>query len=156
MIVEFAVFVSGVIHVLQRLGVFMLSLLIILIAFMQIFYILFLGSGYCEGFQSDRSHAEVCDPEGAEPYRFCTQWDAFLSVYTMLLGEVDESDFKSSILATLMFAFFVFLVVILLANVLIAIVTDSYSVIRNQRAAIVFWSNRLDFIGELEVFWILL
>ena len=147
MIVEFAVFVSGVIHVLQRLGVFMLSLLIILIAFMQIFYILFLGSGYCEGFQSDRSHAEVCDPEGAEPYRFCTQWDAFLSVYTMLLGEVDESDFKSSILATLMFAFFVFLVVILLGNVLIAIVTDSYSVIRNQRAAIVFWSNRLDFIG---------
>lgn len=145
---EFAVFVSGVAHVLQRLGVFLMALLIILIAFMQIFYTLFLASGYCEGFKMDRSHADTCDPEGAEPFRFCTQWDTFLSVYTMLLGEVDEGDFKTSLLATILFIFFVFLVVILLANVLIAIVTDSYSIIRNERAAIVFWSNRLDFIGK--------
>ena len=37
-----------------------------------------------------------------------------------------------------------FLVVILLANVLIAIVTNSCEVIKNERAAIVFWTNRLD------------
>jgi hypothetical protein len=43
-----------------------------------------------------------------------------------------------------------FLVVILLANVLIAIVTDSYKVIQDQRAAIVFWTNRLDFIAEMD------
>jgi hypothetical protein len=43
-----------------------------------------------------------------------------------------------------------FLVVILLANVLIAIVTDSYKVIQDQRAAIVFWTNRLDFVAELD------
>ncbi len=149
MIVEFAVFVSGVVHVLKRLGVFLMALLIILIAFMQIFYTLFLASGYCDGFEADRSHVDTCDPEeGSEPYRFCTNWDTFLSVYTMLLGEVDEGDFETSVLATIAFIFFVFLVVILLANVLIAIVTDSYSVIRNERAAIVFWSNRLDFIGK--------
>jgi len=41
-----------------------------------------------------------------------------------------------------------FLVVILLANVLIAIVADSYKIIQDQRAAIVFWSNRLVFIAE--------
>ena len=148
MIVEFAVFVSGVIHVLQRLGVFLMALLIILLAFSQIFFTLFIASTYCEGFEQDRSHVETCDPEGGDPYRFCTQWDSFLSVYTMLLGEVDESDFKMSLLATILYVLFVFLVVILLANVLIAIVTDSYSVIRNERAAIVFWTNRLDFIGK--------
>mmetsp|Transcript_19907 Transcript_19907/g.29820 ORF Transcript_19907/g.29820 Transcript_19907/m.29820 type:complete len:626 (-) Transcript_19907:125-2002(-) len=149
MIVEFAVFVSGVVHVLKRLGVFLMALLIILVAFMQIFYTLFLATGYCEGFEFDRSHADICDPEeGSEPYRFCTNWDTFLSVYTMLLGEVDEGDFETSIVATIAFIVFVFLVVILLANVLIAIVTDSYSVIKNERAAIVFWSNRLDFIGK--------
>jgi hypothetical protein len=43
-----------------------------------------------------------------------------------------------------------FLVVILLANVLIAIVTDSYKVIQDQRAAIVFWTNRLDFVAEMD------
>jgi hypothetical protein len=42
------------------------------------------------------------------------------------------------------------LVVILLSNVLIAIVTDSYEVIQNDRAAIVFWSNRLDFVAEMD------
>lgn len=45
--------------------------------------------------------------------------------------------------ATLLFIIFMFLVVILLANVLIAIVTDSYKVIQDQRAAIVFWTNRV-------------
>lgn len=69
----------------------------------------------------------------------------------MLLGEVDEADFASSKFATFLFVAFVFLVVILLANVLIAIVTDSYSVIRNERAAIVFWTSRLDFIVEMDV-----
>jgi len=44
-----------------------------------------------------------------------------------------------------------FLVVILLANVLIAIVTDSYGVIRNQRAQVVFWSSRLDFVAEIDL-----
>ena len=43
-----------------------------------------------------------------------------------------------------------FLVVILLANVLIAIVTDSYKIIQDQRAAIVFWTNRLVFVAELD------
>jgi hypothetical protein len=43
-----------------------------------------------------------------------------------------------------------FLVVILLSNVLIAIVTDSYEIVQNDRAAIVFWSNRLDFVAEMD------
>ena len=49
-----------------------------------------------------------------------------------------------------MYVTFAFLVVILLSNVLIAIVTDSYGVIKNERAAMVFWSNRLDFVAEMD------
>jgi hypothetical protein len=44
-----------------------------------------------------------------------------------------------------------FLVVILLANVLIAIVTDSYQIIRNQRAQTVFWNSRLDYVAEMDL-----
>jgi hypothetical protein len=68
----------------------------------------------------------------------------------MLLGEVDEEKFQTSKVATFLFCLFMFLVVILLANVLIAIVTDSYKVIQYERAAIVFWTNRLDFVAEMD------
>merc|ERR1719230_2143795 len=33
---------------------------------------------------------------------------------------------------------------------MIAIVTDAYSVIKNERAEIVFWSNRLDYVHEMK------
>jgi succinate-acetate transporter protein len=69
-----------------------------------------------------------CDMTETTPY--CKFWDSFLSVYTMLLGEVDETQFKNSDVGTALFVIFMFLVVILLANVLIAIVTDSYKVIQ--------------------------
>lgn len=52
--------------------------------------------------------------------------------------------------AQILYVLYAFLVVILLANVLIAIVTDSYGVIKNERAAVVFWSNRLDFVAEMD------
>jgi hypothetical protein len=63
---------------------------------------------------------------------------------------VNEKNFSESKVATALFVVFMFLCVILLANVLIAIVTDSYKVIQDQRAAIVFWTNRLDFIAEMD------
>lgn len=81
---------------------------------------------------------------------YCDFWQSFIGVYTMLLGEVDETKFRESAVATALFVIFMFLCVILLANVLIAIVTDSYKVIQDQRAAIVFWTNRLDFIAEMD------
>mmetsp|Transcript_12465 Transcript_12465/g.26922 ORF Transcript_12465/g.26922 Transcript_12465/m.26922 type:complete len:833 (-) Transcript_12465:1491-3989(-) len=91
-----------------------------------------------------------CEPMIDHP--FCEEWSSFLKIFTMLLGEVDESHFMvQSPLAPFFFAVFMFLVVIVLANVLIAIVTDSYSVIQNERAALVFWSNRLDFVAEMDV-----
>lgn len=81
---------------------------------------------------------------------YCDFWQSFVGVYTMLLGEVTDSPFSQSGVATALFVVFMFLCVILLANVLIAIVTDSYKVIQDQRAAIVFWTNRLDFIAEMD------
>ena len=93
----------------------------------------------------------------------------------MLLGEVDDNDFEGNTMATFIFCLFQFGIVIVLANVLIAIVTDSYSVIKNERSgeyynynlllfmiidtytplyfhlAVVFWSNRLDFVAETDV-----
>ncbi|KAL3899907.1 MAG: hypothetical protein SGARI_006358, partial [Bacillariaceae sp.] len=68
----------------------------------------------------------------------------------MLLGEVDETIFNNNTFAIILFVIFMLLVVILLANVLIAIVTDSYKIIQDQRAAIVFWTNRLDYVAQMD------
>ncbi len=155
-IVGFAVFVGGVIYVVKRLAAFLLALAIILIAFSQMFYTLFRQTEGCEyGRNADEytefpvnsttcsadeftnefectTEVESCEPINTDP--FCNFRTSFFKVFTMLLGEVDEGYFSGDKLATLLFAVFMFACVIVLANVLIAIVTDSYSVIQNERA----------------------
>jgi Ion transport protein len=154
MLIDFAVFVGGVFYVVRRLAAFLISLSIILVAFSQMFYTIFQQTDYCKNqpYDTEGYHQELeetrCDANDMRPY--CHFWNSFLSVYTMLLGEVDEDDFSSSAVATALFIIFMFLCVILLANVLIAIVKDSYKIIQDQKAAIVFWTNRLDFVAEMD------
>ena len=67
----------------------------------------------------------------------------------MMMGEVDDTVYQTTVSQAL-YILYAFLVIILLSNVLIAIVTDSYGIIKNERAAMVFWSNRLNFIAEVD------
>eukprot|EP00977_Amphora_coffeiformis_P016853 scaffold5337_cov167-Amphora_coffeaeformis.AAC.9 len=132
-LLDFAVFVRGVVYVVRRLAAFLISLGIILFAFAQMFYTVFQQTERCNQPAPDDNDLIVqeqtrCDASTLESY--CTFWDSFLSVYTMLLGEVDEGQFEDSGVALALFVLFMFLVVILLANVLIAIVADSYKVIQ--------------------------
>lgn len=148
MLIDFAVFTGGVFYVFRRLVAFLTALTIILVGFAQMFVTVFQNTPYCLDIVPDNSTCPTDDNKEVRPY--CNYWSAFLNVYTMLLGQVDETQFESSAVATFLFIVFMFLVVILLANVLIAIVTDSYKVIQDQRAAIVFWTNRLDFVAEMD------
>lgn len=153
MLIEFAVFAGGVFYVVQRLVAFLISLGVILVAFAQMFLTVFQQSSICNA-QEENGERDIdeirCEIENEFSFPYCDFWSSFLSVYTMLLGEVDETLFTSSLFATILFILFMFLVVILLANVLIAIVTDSYKVIQDERAAIVFWTNRLNFIAQMD------
>jgi hypothetical protein len=140
--VEFSVFVSGVFYVVQRLTAFLLALGVILLLFAQMFYIVYAETDMC-----------TCTEmyENAEPFPHCDFMTSLLKVYIMLMGEIgNEMRYSTLPVAQLMYIAFAFLVVILLSNVLIAIVTDSYGVIKNERAAMVFWSNRLDFVAEMD------
>jgi len=140
--VEFSVFVSGVIYVVQRLAAFLLALCVILLMFAQMFYIVYAETELC-------ACGEIY--EDASPFPHCTFQDSLLKVYTMLMGEIgNEMRYSTSRVAQFLYVAFAFLVVILLSNVLIAIVTDSYGVIKNERAAMVFWSNRLDYVAEMD------
>ncbi|KAL7542620.1 hypothetical protein ACHAXR_012331 [Thalassiosira sp. AJA248-18] len=140
--VEFSVFVSGVFYVVQRLAAFLLALCVILLMFAQMFYIVYAETELCQ-----------CgtDNPDASPFPHCTFQNSLLKVYTMLMGEIgNEMRYSTVPVAQFLYFAFAFLVVILLSNVLIAIVTDSYGVIKNERAAMVFWSNRLDFVAEMD------
>lgn len=151
-IVGFAVFVRGVSYVTKRLAAFLVSLVIILFAFTQIFTTLYqqteeciaatyltrypLSTTICEaGFPVDTTTCEY--DESCEPFQmfpWCSFVPAFMRSFTMLLGEVYDGNFLGYKLATFFYGLFMFACVIVLANVLIAVVVDTYRVISDERA----------------------
>lgn len=141
--VDFAVFVETVSHVSNNLKFFIIALCIFLLAFAEMFYIIYAETPVCS--------AQCSSFEELENFPHCNMGTSFLKVYSMMMGEIgDESRYQGSLTAQIIYIAYAFLVVILLSNVLIAIVTDSYSVIKNERASMVFWSNRLDFVAEMD------
>lgn len=136
-IVGFAVFVRGVLYVTKRLAAFLVSLVIILLAFTQIFQTLFQQTDRCLDTSPPSEYNFTSESESCEPidsFPFCDKIQSFIHVYTMLLGQVEDDDFLGNYLATIFYALFFFSCVIVLASVLIAVVVDSYRVIQNERA----------------------
>jgi ankyrin repeat protein len=143
--VQFAVFVGGVYYVVNRLIAFLLAVGIMLLAFAQMFFIIYLEEDVCIKKADSAIEEEVC------VFPHCNFWLSLLKVYTMMMGEIgDETRYYNNLWAQLLYVLYAFVVVILLSNMLIAIVTDLYEVIQHDRAAIVFWSNRLDFVAEMD------
>lgn len=142
-LVDFAVFVGGVFYVVRRLVAFMIAVSAILFAFAEMFYFVYFRTDIC--ILEEGEVASECD------FPHCRFEYSLLKVYTMMMGEIgDETRYSTSLAAQILYVSYAFVVVILLSNVLIAIVTDSYEIIQNDRAAIVFWSNRLDFVAEMD------
>ncbi|KAL7517086.1 hypothetical protein ACHAWX_002037 [Stephanocyclus meneghinianus] len=77
--VEFSVFVSGVIYVVQRLSAFLLALGVILLMFAQMFYIVYAETEPCECGEKY---------EDANAFPHCSFPDSLLKVYTMMMGEI--------------------------------------------------------------------
>lgn len=150
-LVDFAVFVGGVFYVVQRLAAFMLAVCVILLAFAQMFFFTYIRSPICTPFSLAEAGNLTTANYSICQFPHCTFPRSLLKVYTMMLGEIgDETRYSTSLVSQIVYVAYAFLVVILLSNVLIAIVTDSYEIIQNDRAAIVFWLNRLDFVAEMD------
>jgi len=171
-LIDFAVFVSSLTYVTSRLVAFIVCLVITVVAFAQMWYTVYRQSSECAfaaAFEEEPSANETGiiydddffypeepdEPEDCEPsidYPFCDS--LYFSVYhtfTMMLGEIDENIFRWDTFSLVLFCIFFFVEVIILLNILIAIITDLYSVVTNERAAIVFWSNRLAFITDMDM-----
>lgn len=131
----FSVFINGVIYVVKSLRAFLIALCVFLIAFSEIFYFLFYDSEEC-----------LKDIE-INPH--CRLTYSGVRIIASIMGEIDPVNYEEPYEANIFFSLYIFVVIILLSNVLIAIVTDNYSVIRDERADIVFWADRLDFVSEI-------
>ena len=140
-LVEFSVFVNGVLYVVSRLGAFVISLILVLLAFAQVQFFIFIRKDECP------ENVEEVDGFG---FPHCSLSRSILDVWRGITGEVDPDKYQDNRAALFFFIIYVFVVCILLVNVLIAIVVDNYGVIKNERASIVFWANRLDFVAEID------
>lgn len=117
-------------------------IIVFLVAFAEMFFILFRKTPVC---------SEVCASPDGWVFPHCTFSDSLIKIFTMMLCEVGGVNrYQQKLVSQLLYIAFVFLVVIVLSNVLIAMVTDSHSYIKYESVEIVFWSNRLDFVAEME------
>mmetsp|Transcript_49567 Transcript_49567/g.74798 ORF Transcript_49567/g.74798 Transcript_49567/m.74798 type:complete len:806 (-) Transcript_49567:291-2708(-) len=146
-LLDFAVFVSGMVNVMRNLFTFLVSLMIVLLAFAGMFTLVFRGTNMCNDTQDD--DLSTTENNGMDS-RFCTFRDSLATVYFMLLGQIGPDEIDGSTVGKVIYAIFMFIVVILLTNVLIAIVTDSYNHIKSSKAQQVFWYNKFAFISEVD------
>ena len=72
----------------------------------------------------------------------------FFSLCLMLLGKLDEPESFEGPLPTGLFIAYTFIIFIIMLNVLIAIVSDSYDVVLVMSTEL-FWRSRLELIAEI-------
>jgi len=101
---------------------------------------------FCKIGESDSDNCDIYD----DAANFCGVSDSLQTVYYMFLSLIEPDRIMGSAGGEVLFNLFMFIVVILLANVLIAIVTDSFRDIQLSHATRVYWCDRFDFIAEVE------
>eukprot|EP00971_Amphidinium_carterae_P061025 1207605-Amphidinium_carterae.1 len=74
---------------------------------------------------------------GASIVQFSTLWDALMMCWRILMGEFDVDGMKqvSDFLATLWFVLFTGLVLLILLNMLLAIIMDTYTGVKSKKAS---------------------
>jgi len=88
----------------------------------------------------------------------CHFRSSLLKTFSMMLGEIDnerrynadDSDIDNQFFAQFIYVVYAITVVLLLSNVLIAIVSDTYMGIDSEQADILFWKDRLNDVSEFD------
>jgi len=137
-------FLRGVLHIIRRLQYFLVALFFFLFDFAEMFLMSYYNEDVC---------SEPPQPPGeANLAVHCKRSTSITRVTKMMLvvrGKAWDTHGKNST-ALVFFGMYVIFVVLVLSIVLVVLVIDSYGVIQNERAAVVFWSDRLDFVTEMD------
>ena len=130
---QIATFVLMLSTIFYDLFSFMAVLFLIIAMFGHAFYLILAG---------------VTDIDPLQILKFDKLGSTFYSLYLMLLGKLDKPEAFNTVWASILFFAYSFLVVIILLNVLIAIVGDSYDAVLVKSTEL-FWISRLELIAEM-------
>ena len=111
-------------------------------AFSTMFYVSATNSssGYC-----------TADPDDPGEYLgdYCTMQDSMNKVISLFFGTLEADDFDVPEPTKMSLFFFNIIVIILLLNIIIAVMSDSYSKVADQ-AEVVFWDHRFELIHDVD------
>jgi len=160
-VVEFAVYLGVLVQISRKIASgFFINLLIALLSFSIMFWIIFYETKRC-----DENLPCSWNPSNEDDYvdclditAHCTLGFSLLKSFSMMLGEIDnvlrynaiDGDIDNQIFAQFIYIVYAVVVVLLLSNVLIAIVSDTYMGIDSEQADILFWKDRLNDVSEFD------
>eukprot|EP00968_Pinguiococcus_pyrenoidosus_P006892 scaffold455_cov160-Pinguiococcus_pyrenoidosus.AAC.3 len=140
---DFATFVMALLQIAKDLRSFLVVLGIVLLLFTNLLFVV----------SHPRTDGSFGDEEDEEPFR--TVWEALLTSYRMFFGDFDRDWFAaapdevSRQFTVLTFAAFLLVLNILLLNVLIAVVNNSYQS-STKKSLRLFYRARLELAAELQ------
>jgi len=134
---RFSIFVSGLVTIIQDLIPFLIVSLVLLLGFGEMYNVDSLASGTCR------------NPTDGGGLSFCSFGDSLFSTYALFVGGIEMEDFAGTTTMKVISIMFGFFVAVILLNVVIAIVSNSWdSVVEEGKE--VFWNYRLLFLGGVK------
>ena len=82
---------------------------------------------------------------------YCTLNDAMNKIGFIFFGALEAEDFDVPEPTLVLFILYNLIVIILLLNIIIAVMSDSYTDV-NQQAELIFWNHRFDLIHDVDAF----
>lgn len=92
-----------------------------------------------------------CTPEDDLQGSYCTLNETMRKIGSIFFGALDPDDFDLPQPTLVLFIFYNLFVIILLLNIIIAVMSDSYVEV-NQTAELIFWNHRFDLIHDVDAF----
>lgn len=146
---KLATFILAIVQITMDIRLFILIILLTILAFGDMLYVI-LSSDYdtCpQSFDSSGAIISNDDDENENPY--CeSRWLSYLGVYRVIIGDMEYSDYSSSPLTIVLFVLLTFVGIIILLNILIAIVDESYEKSK-MKAAALFGRARLALVAKI-------
>ena len=142
---EMSTFVLSLIQILQELRHFMIVMAVVIFMFGDMMHIVL--STKDDGRFCTENEEDLSGPEAD----FCSlqNIDAYLRVYSLLLGDFELDDYKENNGIVVLFVIFTMMGVIILLNVLIAVVSNSYESAKVKSISL-FGRARVTFVTQNE------
>ena len=134
---RFSIFVSGLVTIIQDLIPFLIVSLVLLIGFGEMYNVDSLASGTCR------------NPTNDGDLSFCTFGDSLFSTYALFVGGIEMAELASTTAMKVISITFGFFVAVILLNVVIAIVSNSWDSVTEEGKE-VFWNYRLQFLSGVK------